>query len=76
MIQSLTVEEIALINAYVLELAEHTKNKTKSNKPKHEGGEARRARDGGGEKGDDKRGYPRNPPGGWKDWRGPWPPKK
>ena len=39
--------------------ASHRKNKAPSNKPKHEDGEARRARDQGGEKGDKRRPFSR-----------------
>jgi hypothetical protein len=35
--------------------AQHNTNKSNSNKPKHEGGQIRKARDKGGEKGDGKR---------------------
>jgi len=57
---------------------EHTKGKRPSAKGKHEEGQARKKTDQGGEKGDKNRRYPRNPPGGWKNWKknggGPWPP--
>ena len=51
--------------------AEHT-NDRPSTKDKHEKGKARKRRDRGGEKGDDRRRPPRTRPDGWK---GPWPPK-
>jgi RHS repeat-associated protein len=48
------------------------KKKTPSKEQKHEEGKGRKIRDRGGEKGDKKRGWPRNKPEGW---RGPWPPQ-
>jgi hypothetical protein len=39
----------------------------------HEQGQARRAKDRGGEKGDERRRPPRTRPDGWK---GPWPPPR
>jgi hypothetical protein len=53
-------------------IKEHTKDARKSTEERHEKGKARKERDRGGEKGDERRGYPRKPPPGWK---GPWPPK-
>jgi hypothetical protein len=53
--------------------AEHTKNKTKSNKGKHEKGQARNKTDKGGEKGDLNRLPPRQKP---PNHTGPWPPKQ
>ncbi len=52
--------------------AEHTQNQRESNRNKHEEGQARKAQDRGGEKGDGKRDYPRKKPDKWK---GPWPPR-
>jgi len=51
-------------------LAEHSTNKRESNRNKHEAGDARRKKDGGGEKGDEGRSPPRKRPPGHK---GPWP---
>jgi RHS repeat-associated protein len=50
--------------------AEHTTNQRPSNLPKHQEGEARRGRDAGGEKGDQRRRPPSTKPPGHK---GPWP---
>jgi RHS repeat-associated protein len=62
--------------APLLEMAGHRKNRTPSNRPKHEEGDARRGQDQGGEKADwanrGNRRPPRKPPSGHK---GPWPPK-
>lgn len=52
--------------------SEHTKGARPSTKGKHERGQARKARDRGGEKADQNRRFPNKKPGGWK---GPWPPK-
>ncbi len=52
--------------------AEHTSKARNSTKGKHQEGQARKARDYGGEKGDVRRNPPRQKPPGWK---GPWPPK-
>ena len=52
---------------------EHTKNARPSTKGKHQKGEARKAKDRGGEKGDKKRAPPRKRP---PNHKGPWPPKK
>jgi len=49
----------------------HKKDARPSTEPKHQEGEARKARDRGGEKGDARRRPPRKPPDKWK---GPWPP--
>jgi hypothetical protein len=49
----------------------HRTNIRPSTEQKHQEGEARKTRDRGGEKADQKRGYPRKRPKGWK---GPWPP--
>ena len=50
---------------------EHTKNSRPSTEEKHEKGKARKGRDQGGEKGDDRRKrYGKRPPG----WKGKWPP--
>ena len=52
-------------------MGEHKKNQNEANRKKHEQGQARKKRDKGGEKGDDRR-EPYGPrPKGWK---GPWPP--
>jgi RHS repeat-associated protein len=56
-----------------VEAAEHTKNATPSNLPKHQDGEARKKQDAGNEKGDEARRLPRKRPDHHK---GPWPPKK
>ncbi len=53
-------------------LAEHKNGKRPSTRGKHEQGQARRAKDRGGEKGDARRDPPRIRPKGHK---GPWPPK-
>ncbi len=53
--------------------AGHSSGARPSTQGKHEEGDARRQQDRGGEKGDDRRDYPRRRPDGWK---GPWPPKK
>lgn len=53
------------------ESSEHTKNARESTRAKHEEGQARKARDRGGEKGDAARDVPRKRP---PNWRGPWPP--
>ena len=50
----------------------HSKGARPSTKGKHEAGDARRAQDRGGERGDDRRRVPRKKPKGHK---GPWPPK-
>ena len=50
----------------------HRKNARPSTKGKHESGDARRAQDRGGERGDGRRRAPRKKPKGHK---GPWPPK-
>ena len=52
----------------------HTTNRSKSNLPKHEGGNARRDQDYAGEKGDARRGDPRK--SDHDDHKGPWPPPK
>jgi RHS repeat-associated protein len=52
-------------------MAGHKKNARPSTAGKHEAGDARRGRDGGGEKADPGRLPPRKKPPGWK---GPWPP--
>jgi RHS repeat-associated protein len=51
---------------------EHTKNARRSTKGKHQAGQKRKQTDYGGEKGDQRRGYPRQKPDNWKE---PWPPK-
>lgn len=52
--------------------AEHTKNARPSTQAKHQAGQARKQRDGGGEKGDAARRPPgKRPP----NHKGPWPPK-
>lgn len=51
---------------------EHTKNARPSTQHKHEQGQARKAQDAGGEKGDESRREHRKKP---KNWRGKWPPK-
>ena len=58
----------------VLPAEEHTKNARPSTEEKHEKGQARKGRDQGGEKGDDRRKpYGKRPP----DWPGgPYPPRK
>jgi len=53
-------------------LAGHTVNKSPSNLPKHQSGDARRKADQGGEKGDNKRRPNSKRP---KNWKGPWPSK-
>ena len=53
-------------------LADHRKNKRKSNQPKHEQGNARRQADRGGEKGDARRRVNNKRP---KNYKGKWPPK-
>ena len=53
--------------------SEHTKGARPSTKQDHQTGTARKRRDKGGEKGDERRRPPRKRPKGWK---GPWPPKK
>lgn len=50
--------------------AEHTKNARPSTEQKHQDAEARRQRDAGGEKGDQRRRPPSKRPPGYK---GPWP---
>ncbi|WP_199141941.1 RHS repeat domain-containing protein, partial [Pedobacter sp. ASV12] len=57
-------------NQRILEASEHTKGARPSTKGKHQKGQARKAADRGGEKGEKM--APRKRPGGWK---GPWPPK-
>lgn len=54
----------------------HKTGERKSTEQKHEEGEARKARDRGGEKADPKRRPPRNrtKPQGGRQWKGPWPP--
>jgi RHS repeat-associated protein len=57
----------------------HRTDERESTRPRHEEGEARRARDRGGEKGDARRRYPRKPPDKWKtrelgNKSGKWPP--
>ena len=53
--------------------AEHKKGARPSTKAKHQKGQARKARDRGGEKGDSRRRPPRKRP---KNWKGKWPPKQ
>ncbi len=53
--------------------SEHTKGARKSTKSKHESGQARKAKDRGGEKGDSQRRPPQKRP---TNWKGPWPPVK
>jgi RHS repeat-associated protein len=55
-----------------IEVFAHHKNARPSTEEDHQNGEARKKRDRGGEKGDDSRREPRNPP---KNHKGPWPPK-
>lgn len=57
---------------WLVSLAEHTAGKRTSTKQKHETGQARKSRDKGKEKGDQRRRPPRKRPPGHK---GPWPPK-
>ncbi len=52
--------------------AEHTTNRSPSNLPKHEQGQARKGQDYGGEKGDDRRREPRKPD--HDEHKGPYPP--
>ena len=56
----------------IYEFAAHRKGKRKSTEGKHTKGEARKAKDKGGEKGDIRRSPPRQRP---PKWKGPWPPK-
>lgn len=60
-------------------MAAHSTGERESTRQGHEGGEARAARDRGGEKGDKAGTYPRKPPTGWKTGErgnksGKWPP--
>jgi RHS repeat-associated protein len=60
-------------------MAAHSTGERESTRPGHQEGEAREARDRGGEKGDESRTYPRKPPDGWKERKfgnrsGKWPP--
>ncbi len=54
------------------QMAEHKSGARKSTKGRHQSGTARKRRDRGGEKGDERRRPPRKRPD---DWKGPWPPK-
>jgi RHS repeat-associated protein len=70
--QQAAIESVVIVeNNRILSMAkEHTQERP-STKDKHEEGQARRARDRGGEKGDARRRPPRKRPDNWK---GPWPP--
>jgi hypothetical protein len=60
-------------NDTTMDAEEHTKGSRPSTKPRHEKGQARKGRDKGGEKGDDRRDPRGKRPD---DHKGPWPPPK